>query len=305
MGDHRCSAQALMNFDDIFSDIGNFLGSDDGLLTVQDLREVLDDFAALLNHGLPRVGGLHTKIPYKEVDGHELTLDVIVPSGSGPFPVLVYFHGGAWIWGSPLTHRKLTCRLAEQGFLTLSVDYRLAPEHPFPAGFNDCVHAIHFAANNAQRWGGNPNDLLLAGDSAGANLAAAAAVELANRVGAPQIQAIALLYGVFDFSGFGETGITRLLADAYLGGQNNLATDARVSPLVAGARLPPAHIAVGSADPLIDDSNALRSVLAKAGNICDYHVYDDMPHAYLQMEFLPPVQQSIQNIADFLHRSGT
>jgi acetyl esterase len=167
------------------------------------------------------------------------------------------------------------------------------------------VHAIHFAANNAHRWGGNAKNLVLAGDSAGANLAAAAAVELANSVGAPPIQAIALLYGVFDFSGFSETGITRLLADAYLGGQNNLATDPRVSPLVAGARLPPAHIAVGSADPLIDDSNALRSVLAKAGNVHDYHVYDDMPHAFMQMELLPPAQQSIQKMADFLHRSGS
>ena len=185
-----------MNFDDIFQNIGEFLGIEDGLLTVQDLREVLDEFAALLNNDLPDVGGFHAAIPYKEVDGRELTLDVIVPTSKGPFPVLVYLHGGAWIWGSPTTHRKLTYRLAEQGFLTMSVDYRLAPEHPFPAGFNDCIHAIHFAANNAQHWGGDPKSLVVAGDSAGGNLTAAAAIELANSVDSPSIKAVALLYGV-------------------------------------------------------------------------------------------------------------
>ncbi len=290
-----------MNFDDIFQNIGEFLGIEDGPLTVQDLREVLDEFAALLNNDLPEVGGFHAAVPYKEVDGRELTLDVIVPSGIGPFPVLVYLHGGAWVWGSPATHRKLTYRLAEQGFLIMSIDYRLAPEHPFPGGFNDCVHAIHFAANNAQRWGGDPKRLVVAGDSAGGNLAAAVAVELTNTVNAPSIQAVALLYGVFDFSGFESVGITRLLADAYLGGQNHLVNDPRVSPLINAARLPPTHIAVGSADPLIDDSGALRSVLAKAGKIHDYHIYEDMPHAFMQMEFLPAFQPSIKKMTDFLH----
>ena len=290
-----------MNFDDIFQTIGGLLGVEDGPITVQDLREMLDDFAALLNNNLPEVGGFDAAIPYKEVDGRALTLDVIVPKGKGPFPVLVYLHGGAWIWGSPTTHRKLTYRLAEQGFLTMSVDYRLAPEHPFPAGFNDCVHAIHFAANNAHRWDGDRKKLVAAGGSAGGNLAAAAAIELANTVDAPMIQAVALLYGVFDFSDFGSVGITRLLADAYLDGQNHLVDDARVSPLVSAARLPPAYIAVGSADPLIEDSGALRSVLAKAGKPHDYHVYEDMPHAFMQMEFLPGVQSSIKNMTDFLH----
>lgn len=290
-----------MNFDEIFQGIGSFLGKGDGLITVQDLREMLDDFAALLNSNLPDVGGFHAAIPYKESDDQELTLDVIVPKGKGPFPVLVYLHGGAWIWGSPTTHRKLTYRLAEQGFLTMSVDYRLAPEHPFPAGFNDCIHAIHFAANNAQRWNGDPDRLVLAGDSAGGNLAAAAAIELANTVDAPSIKAVALLYGVFDFSGFDSAGITSLLADAYLNGQTHLTKDARVSPLVGAARLPPTHIAVGSADPLMEDSDALRSVLARAGKVHDYQIYEDMPHAFMQMEFLPGVQTSIKNMTDFLH----
>ena len=289
-----------MNFD-VFQIIGEFLGTDDGLTTVQGVREVLDGIATLLNDDLPDVGDFHAAVPYREVEGLVSTLDVIVPKGEGPFPVLVYLHGGAWVWGSPATHRKLTFRLAEQGFLILSVDYRLAPEHPFPSGFNDCVHAIHFAAHNAGRWGGDSDRLVLAGDSAGANLAAAAAIELAGRVAAPSIRAIGLMYGVFDFSGFESDGVTRLLVDAYLGGEEALVGDPRVSPIVSATKLPPAHIAVGSADPLIEDAQTLRAALARAGKVHDFHVYEDMPHAFMQMEFLADARQGVRRMTDFLH----
>ena len=289
-----------MNLDP-FQIIGEFLGTEDGLATVQGVREVLDGLATLLNDDPPDVGGFHGAVPYRQVEGRELTLDVIVPKGESPFPVLVYLHGGAWVWGSPATHRKLTFRLAEQGFLTLSVDYRLAPEHPFPAGFNDCVHAIHFAAHNAGQWGGDSKRLVLAGDSAGANLAAAAAIELADRVAAPAIRAVGLMYGVFDFSDFASDRVTQLLVDAYLGGEEALVGDPRVSPIVSATKLPPAHIAVGTADPLIEDAQALRAALARAGKVHDFHVYEDMPHAFMQMEFLSDAQPGIRRMTDFLH----
>jgi acetyl esterase len=223
-----------VNLDGVLQNIAQFLGMEDELATVQGTRELLDAFAALLNEDLPDVGGFHAGVPYREVDGQDLTLDVIVPKGNGPFPVLVYFHGGAWVWGSPATHRKLTFRLAEQGFLTMSVDYRLAPEHPFPSGFNDCVHAVHFAAHNASRWGGDPDRLALAGDSAGGNLAAATAIELAHTIGAPAVRAVALLYGVFDFTGAESAadGITGLLTDAYLGGELALLPTSSLAALI-------------------------------------------------------------------------
>ena len=290
-----------MNLDSVFQQIGHFLGVEEGLSTVEGLRELLDGFAVLLNDDLPAVGAFHGGVPYRQVDGAELTLDVIVPQGQGPFPVLVYFHGGAWIWGSPASHRKLTCRLAEQGFLTLSVDYRLAPENPFPAAFNDCIHAVHFAAKNAPRWEGDPDRLVLAGDSAGANLAAATAIELATTVGSPRVCAVGLAYGVFDFAGFESDGVTRLLTEAYLGEQSRkLAKDPRVSPILKAARLPPAHIVVGSADPLVEDAQALRSALAKAGSVHELQVYEDMPHAFMQMELLPDARLSVRRMADFL-----
>ena len=288
-----------MDLDKVFAGVGQFLGqttADD----IQDLRAVLDLVASLLNGDLPEIGGFEGGVAYRQVDDQALTLDVMVPRGEGPFPVLVYLHGGAWVWGSPATHRKLTYRFAELGFLTLSVDYRLAPEHPFPAGFNDCVHAIHFAARNAQRWGGDPERLVVAGDSAGANLAAAAAIELAGAAGPPVVRGVGLLYGVFDFSGFEADGITAELMDAYLS-DRALASDPRVSPLRKAASLPPTHIAVGAADPLIEDAERLRAALARAGRVHDFHVYEDMPHAFAQMEILGDARQAQARMCEFLH----
>ena len=272
-------------------------------LSVNYLRKMLDEFAGFLNEDLPAVGAFHEKIPYKEVNGAQLTLDVTVPRGPGPFPVLVYLHGGAWIWGSPVTHRKLTHRFAQQGFLTLSVDYRLAPEHPFPAGLHDCIHATHFAAQMAKKWGGDPEQLVIAGDSAGANLAAATAIELANNVGAPDIRAVGLLYGVYDFRTDEEADLmTELLYDAYLDGQSHLVDDPRVSPVIKASSLPPAYISVGGEDELIEDAEKLRAVMTEAGKAHEYKVYPGMPHAFVQMEFLPFARTGIKDMTGFLHR---
>ncbi len=292
-----------MNLGRVFRAIASLQEWDDPVDDVQALRDMLDSFAAMLNTRLPRTVQIHEQVAYRNAEGHDLYLDVLQPPGPGPHPVVVYIHGGAWIWGSPATHRKLTCRLAQQGFLTFSVDYRLAPEHPFPAAFNDCVHAVYFAAANAHRWHGDPQRLGLAGDSAGGNLAAAVAIELSTRTAAPLARAVGLLYGVFDFSGFDPTGITQLLQEAYLGPDGaELLKDPRVSPLVKAARLPPAHIAVGDADPLLEDAQALHAAMLEDGKTSELQIYPDMPHAFMQMEFLPEARTALANLSRFLHQ---
>ena len=146
--------------------------------TVPEMRALLENFAGMLNAGLPPVADLHENVTVHEVEGRGVHADVVVPGGRGPHPVLVYLHGGGWVSGSPRTHRKLAHRFAEAGFLVVNVDYRLAPEHPFPAGFEDCVAALRWAAREAPRFHGDPSRLAVGGDSAGANLAAAAAAAL-------------------------------------------------------------------------------------------------------------------------------
>src|SRR5262249_58601271 len=96
-------------------------------------RAAVDTFSPMMNQDLPQIGALHEGVEVRT----NLHADIAVPKGAGPFPVVVYLHGGGWVAGSPKTHRKLGMQFAEAGFLTVNVDYRLAPEHPFPAGFGD------------------------------------------------------------------------------------------------------------------------------------------------------------------------
>lgn len=295
--------QLVVNLDAVFGTIDRWLGQGGGDHTIRGLRYGFGLLARLINDDLPEIGGFEPDVVYRDVDGKSLTLDVAIPQGDGPFPVLVYLHGGAWICGSPATHRKLTHRLAERGFLTLSVDYRLAPEHPFPAGFNDCIHAIHFARQNACRWGGNPEAMVLAGDSAGANLAAACAIQLKGETAAPEIRGIGLLYGVYDFGKLDDDGLSAELMTAYLGDSRDLITDPRVSPIGKASQLPPAFVAIGSDDPLIEDAEALRTKLEAAGVIHDYRVYPDMPHAFMQIELLGGALPAIDQLCAFLRKT--
>ncbi|HVN41128.1 MAG TPA: alpha/beta hydrolase [Myxococcota bacterium] len=287
--------------------------------TPQDMRRLLDGFAPFMNGDLPEVGALHESVTV----GDGMTADVIVPPGAGPHPVLVYLHGGGWVCGSPRTHRKLAHRFAEAGYLVFNVDYRLAPEHPFPTPFEDCLAAVRFAHREAARFGGDPRRLAIGGDSAGGNLSAAVAAELAADPARPK--AALLIYGVFDFAMFGgasmaaavtggaadprgvELGerMVEMMVGAYLGAggaREALVRDPRVSPLAVAAKLPPCHVVVGSADPLAAQSEALVKALSAAGVAHEHFVDEGMPHGYAQMEFLPAARPAIARMVEFLHK---
>ena len=270
---------------------------------MHELRALLDTFGALVNTDLPTVGGFHEKVVIREVDGVAVTADVVQPTGPGPHPVLVYLHGGGWVCGSPATHRKLAYRCEEAGYLVFNVDYRMAPEHPFPAPFDDCVHAIEWAAREAARFGGDASRIAVGGDSAGGNLTAAAAT--------------LLIYGVFDFAKMGrdleeddplyEIGksLVEMMVGSYLGPEPRsraLLADPRVSPIHAAAKLPPSHIVVGTLDTLLEHAEDLAKALEKAGIEHEHFVVDAMPHGFVQMEFLPPARPSIARMVAFLDK---
>jgi acetyl esterase len=271
--------------------------------SIDGIRFVFDQLAGLLNRRLPEVGAFHERVMVG-APGRAIPVDVIQPSGDGPFPVLVYFHGGAWVAGNPASHRKLTFRFAERGFLVVSVDYRLAPEHPFPAGFDDCCVALRWTARNARRYRGDAARLAVGGDSAGGNLAAAVAIHCAQRPREPRLAAAVLIYGVFDFAEVGGPLFSRTLRDAYLGrpAADGLLGDSRVSPIHGAAQLPPSLVIVGSQDPLLSDSQALSERLTAAGVRHELVVAPGMPHGYVQMEFFGNARRSIDTIAGFLER---
>src|SRR5271168_529545 len=164
---------------------------------VNGLRSAMDTFAPMMNSNPPEIGALHEAVELRS----GLTADVAVPKGAGPHPVVVCLHGGGWVAGSSRTHRKLGMQFAAAGYLTINVDYRLAPEHPFPAGLDDCVYAVKWTGENAKRWNGDTSRLAVGGDSAGGNLTAATVTSLAAEkyAGPAKPKAALLIYGLFDF----------------------------------------------------------------------------------------------------------
>ncbi len=272
---------------------------------VPGLRNAMEMFAPMMNQDLPEIGALHEDVELRA----GLRAEIAVPKGSGPFPVVVYLHGGGWVAGSPKSHRKLAMQFAQGGFLTINVDYRLAPENPFPAGLDDCVFAIKWAGQNAGRWNGDSAKIAVGGDSAGGNLTAASLTALAaeNDAG-PRPKAALLIYGVYDFAATLERagGAMDGMAKAYVGAANfpALLKDPRVSPLFAvkpGA-LPPSFIVCGTADALLPESNAMAAALKRADIRHELHVFDEMPHGFLQMSMLSACGAARERMLDFLRR---
>jgi acetyl esterase len=207
----------------------------------------------------------------------ELPVRVYTPEGSPPFPIVVFFHGGGWVVGTLDTYDPL-CRAlaAATPAVVVSVDYRLAPEHRWPAAVEDAYAATEWASRNAAALGGVQHRLAVAGDSAGGNLAAVVALGARDR-GGPAIGFQLLVYPVLDAAG--DTASWREYADGYhltadgmrwywdhyLGGAGGAAPDA--SPLRAAfvGGLPPALVIGAEYDILRDEGEAYAARLAEAG----------------------------------------
>jgi acetyl esterase len=207
----------------------------------------------------------------------ELPVRVYTPEGSPPFPIVVFFHGGGWVVGTLDTYDPL-CRAlaAATPAVVVSVGYRLAPEHRWPAAVEDAYAATEWASRNAAALGGAQHRLAVAGDSAGGNLAAVVALGARDR-GGPVIAFQLLVYPALDAAG--DTASWREYAegyhltadgmrwywDHYLGGADGAAPDA--SPLRAAfvGDLPPALVIGAEYDVLRDEGEAYAARLAQAG----------------------------------------
>jgi acetyl esterase len=216
------------------------------------------------------------------------------PDVDGDVPTRVFFHGGGFVIGDIETHddqARLICR--DGAMVVVSVDYRLAPEHPFPAGFEDCLAATRWAADNIATLGGDAAKLLVGGDSAGGNLSAA--VSLACRESGPALAAQFLIYPGVDFApdadypsradnaeGYFLTAEDMIWFGAqYIPDGTDIA-DSRLSPIRAAdlAGAPPAIVGVAEFDPLRDEGLAYGKALADAGVPVTMHCYDGMIHGF-------------------------
>jgi acetyl esterase len=219
------------------------------------------------------------------IEGPSGTIPVRVIAPERPRGVYLHFHGGGWVLGASDQQDPLLERIADAtGLTAVSVEYRLAPENPFPAGPDDCEAAALWLVQHAKREFGTDR-LLIGGASAGASLAVTTLVRLRDRSGAARAFAGAnLVFGVYDLAGTPSqqrAGVPSY-RDLYLPGRS--AEERRrpdVSPLYADlAGLPPALFTVGGADPLLDDSLFLALRWAAAGNEAELALYPESLHGF-------------------------
>jgi acetyl esterase len=221
------------------------------------------------------------KVEARDIDGPggPLALRIYTPAGSGPFPLLVFFHGSGFVLCSLDTHDGMCRNLAAGiGCVVASVDYRLAPEHKFPKGLDDCLAATRWAAAHAAELGADASRIMVGGDSAGGNMAAAAALRVRDE-GGPALCGQLLLYPVTDYHTPGTPsyvenangyGLTRDTMEWFWGhylGDPREAENPHASPLRAPdlSGLPPACVMTAEYDPLRDEGELYGERLRAAG----------------------------------------
>ncbi len=237
----------------------------------------------------------------------------LLPEDAIPGARLLYIHGGAWMAGGLDSHRALASRIAaESGIATLTLDYRLAPEHPFPAGLEDCLNVYRWMIEHGPDGGGPAERLFIAGDSAGGNLTLSTLLVLKEF---PDLlpDAAVVLSPATDMTGSGASCETRRevdpvidhgrsggLAKSYYPGHE--ATEPLVSPLFGDLEgLPPMLVQVGDAETLLDDSVMFAAKALDAGVDVTLEVWDEMPHVWqLFAPILPEANAAIESIGAYL-----
>jgi acetyl esterase len=276
-------------------------------MSVEEARAGLVDMAAL--GGEPQVVG---SVEDREIPGSESQIPVRIytPKGAGPFPLLVYFHGGGWALGNIDSH-DVVCRALTNtaGCITISVDYRLAPEYKFPAAPEDCYAATLWAAENASSFNGDATRVAIGGDSAGGNLAAVVALMARDR-GGPKLAYQLLIYPVTDHFTL-NTPSYQANAEGYFLTKDDMVwfwdlyvsseedtKHPHASPLQARdlSNLPPAMVITAEFDPLRDEGEMYAARLREAGNEVTAKRYDGMIHGFVS--FAGMVDHGKQAIKD-------
>ncbi|TYL39008.1 alpha/beta hydrolase [Natronococcus pandeyae] len=274
-------------------------------LTPEDARERMDDLLAVdssievASVEDRRIDGPGSEIPIRIYDPSGESNDSEADDGEAESrPAICFFHGGGWVLGD-LESADPTCRklATETGYPVVSVEYRLAPEHPFPAGLEDCYATLEWVAENAAEFGGDPDQIVLAGDSAGGNLAAGTCLLTRYRDG-PDVAYQVLVYPVTGDAtetaayeeNAAEYGLTADESEWFRNHYFEREIDAAnifAAPRLANDRLlselPPATILTAGFDLLRDDGAAYADRLEGAGVTVSYRNYPGMIHGFFGM----------------------
>jgi acetyl esterase len=272
-------------------------------------------------------------VPYLNSGSRQHQLDIYRPSGKpGPWPIALYVHGGGFRILSKETHWLMALAFARQGYLVFNINYRLAPQDPFPAAIQDVCAAYRWVVRNGAAFGGDLRQLVLAGESAGANLVSSLAVATsyarsepwARQVFDTEVQPLAVvpacgMLQVTDTDRFRRNGrVSRwirdyidVVSDCYLPPHldSDLSRDL-ADPLLVFERgiepdrpLPPFFVPVGTADPLVDDTRRLEASLRRLGVDVEARYYEGEPHVFLAYIWKRAARLCWRHVFDFLaHR---
>lgn len=277
-------------------------------------RRIVDEYGDVD----PSVRRIAADVRRVMVDG--VPCEWLLAKGADPDRRLLYIHGGGWTAGGLDSHRPLSARIsAATGCAVLAVDYRLAPENPFPAGLDDCIATYGWLRANGPSGAGPARSVFVAGDSAGGNLTLAVLLALKQRR-LPLPNAAVPISAATDFLATGESFRTRadrdpiidagpegirMLGAIYLQGRAK-PEDPLASPLYGDlSGLPPLLIQVGDAEVLLDDSTRLAEKAKQAGVDATLEVWPEMPHVWHAFApFLPEATRAIDQIGAFVRKHG-
>lgn len=278
-------------------------------VTVTRARETLKAMLAVRPDGEPVA---HVKDRYIPGPAGEIPIRIYTPEGNGPFPVLVFFHTGGWQVGDLDTQDPLCRRITNRaGCIVVSVDYRLAPEHPFPAAVEDSYAATQWVTTHAAEFQGDPLSIAVAGDSSGGNLATVVTLMARDR-GGPKLVFQLMMFPATDFrlntpsmeelgEGYNVSKPMMIwIRNNYLPNEADW-THPLASPMLAPdlSSLPPALIIYAEYDPLRDEAEAYATRLKEAGVPVRASRYDGMIHDFPDL-LEEPGNQALEEIASTL-----
>lgn len=275
--------------------------------------------ALALNFGLTRDLDVFTNLGYGPEK--EQCLDVFRPDPgkNGGLPVLVYFHGGGWISADKKIYKGIVASFARNGFLTFNVNYRLAPKHRFSATLQDAALALDWIDRNAAQYGGDRSVIVLAGDSAGAQIASwyASALhsrDLFSRTGVEHyltrvpVKGLLLFYGVYDFDTVLDARFPfiKIYARSFLGAdpQTYVKNSMLASPIRQVSQdMPPVWLCAGEKDGLFTQSQAYADALKKRGVTCRTLFFSGeyrANHGFLFFRWLRSSKTAVAEAVEFL-----
>lgn len=263
--------------------------------------------AAALLWSTPLLAGLQTDIEFARAGGEILTLDAYVPDGRGPFPAVIIVHGGGWEAGTKTTYvPPLFEPLSKAGFAWFTINYRLAPRHPFPAASEDVTAAIRWVKKNAKQYRVDTRRIALMGESAGGHLVAYAG---ARGRGETAVAAVVSFYGVHDFLArarqMGEVGknVTQFLQVSSMSEESKMLEASPIS--YVHAKMPPFLMIHGTEDKAVpyNQSTMMCAKMDEVGVPCEVFRVEGAPHGIGNWEKNPEFQKYKEKMVEWLHRT--